>query len=369
MTYLILTCHTGGGHNAAAKAIKEEAAKRGITCVIQDALAFIPKPKEDFVTKGHSLAYKLIPQIYGAGYKYAENHVSGQGMLKDYSKYADKIAPYLKEHFFDAVICVHVFAAMVMTGVRRDLGIQIPTAFVATDYTCSPGVNTLDVDRWFIPRDMTTEFISRGVPAEKIIETGIPVSGRLYQSVSKQEAREKLDLPQDKAIVLLSCGTIGSGGLRTKAASIIKMLDPNTLMYVLTGNNRALLKSMSGKMAIDRVTALPFTSQMDLWMSAADMLLSKAGGLTSTEAVTRGRPVIFFDAVPGLESHNIEYLITRGCALSANNNEQLSNRTMKLLSSPTARRIMIDQQRRYFHENSVKRLVDCMQELTNATLE
>ena len=145
MRVLILTCNTGGGHNAAAAALAEELSARGHESRTYNTLDFLPKGAADLISRGHDFAYRYAPKLYGAGYRMEEkrpspllyeNSIRGIGPL--YEALVDLGA--------DAAICVHVFPAMMMTELRCGYGLRMPTWFVATDFTCSPGVGELQLD-------------------------------------------------------------------------------------------------------------------------------------------------------------------------------------------------------------------------------
>ena len=145
MKVLILSCNTGGGHNAAAAALAEELSARGHESRTYNTLDFLPKGAADLISRGHDFAYRYAPKLYGAGYRMEEkrpspllyeNSIRGIGPL--YEALVDLGA--------DAAICVHVFPAMMMTELRCGYGLRMPTWFVATDFTCSPGVGELQLD-------------------------------------------------------------------------------------------------------------------------------------------------------------------------------------------------------------------------------
>ena len=145
MKIAILSCNTGGGHNAAAAALAEELSARGHESRTYNTLDFLPKGAADLISRGHDFAYRYAPKLYGAGYRMEEkrpspllyeNSIRGIGPL--YEALVDLGA--------DAAICVHVFPAMMMTELRCGYGLRMPTWFVATDFTCSPGVGELQLD-------------------------------------------------------------------------------------------------------------------------------------------------------------------------------------------------------------------------------
>lgn len=91
----------------------------------------------------------------------------------------------MKRHRFDTAVCVHEFPAIMLTAARNMFGFNIRQYFVATDYTCSPGVESLNMDAWFVPIGLSGIFESKGIPKEKIVESGIPISKKYYELPEK----------------------------------------------------------------------------------------------------------------------------------------------------------------------------------------
>ncbi|MBQ4065521.1 MAG: hypothetical protein IJD10_05425 [Clostridia bacterium] len=174
MRILILTCNTGEGHNATARAIALEAEAKGHVAVIRDALSYWPAGTDRFLCGGQVFLYKNAPELFGAGYRFFELVAEYQQARRKVGKSkrageavgllvklpSEKLHEDICQGYYDAVVSVHVFASLMLTEIRRENGIQYPTYFVATDYTCSPGVHLSDFDGCFIP----TEGLSRNLP-------------------------------------------------------------------------------------------------------------------------------------------------------------------------------------------------------------
>jgi len=339
MKYLILSCNTGEGHNSAAKAIKQQFDTAGEYCEIVDALAFLSKESSKIISKGHTFVYKNLPKIFGEVYKFEENHpvkIGDDSLIYDIVTVgSNKLHKFLKKEKFDAVICVHVFAAMMMTKLRRTGKLTVPTYFVATDYTCSPGVNETDCDLYFIPhKDLIDEFVLCNLQREKLIPSGIPINEVFSTHTEKSIAKRKLHIKEDEKIVLLACGSIGCGPIKQLSEELPKSLPENTRLIVICGNNRKLYKSLYQKDVPENLSVVGYTTRMSLYMDAADIIITKAGGLSSTEAFSKALPIIFIDAVPGLETRNLEFFVSRGFAKTSSSVSDLAKTTCNLLNNP-----------------------------------
>ncbi len=318
MKVLILTCSTGGGHNSAASAICEYFEKNGCECDTVNALDFLPKARAELISRGHVLAYKYTPKLYGMGYRISELTPQNR-MYEQNAKGADELCRVLFSGSYDVVISVHVFAAMMMTELRINREINIPSFFVATDYTCSPGVSEIVADRYFIPHEkLREEFVGQGLPSDRIVASGIPVREEFCRKSDKAAARRALGMSEEGRLLLMCCGSMGCGPIRSMALRIGELLGDNDSLVIICGSNHQLEKELEFFTSDDiRIKICGFTDKMSLYMDAADLIITKAGGLSSTEAVMKRLPILYIDAVPGCESRNIEFMTGNAYALEA----------------------------------------------------
>ena len=204
---------------------------------------------------------------------------------------------------------------MMMTELKKRRKYSVKSYFVATDYTCSPGVNQTALDAYFIPhKKLTEEFCENGIPEAKLVPSGIPVRMDFYKKTDPKEAKDLLSLPRDKKVVLLMCGSMGCGPIKTLAEYLPQQIPSDSLLVVICGNNRRLYKALTKYPLPDNMRVLGFTSRMPLYMDAADLILTKPGGLSTTEAAVKALPMLFIDAVPGCETRNIEFFLKNGFA-------------------------------------------------------
>ncbi|MBE6607705.1 MAG: glycosyltransferase [Ruminococcaceae bacterium] len=320
MRILILSCNTGGGHNSAGMAIKKYFSDKNIPCEMADALAFLSEKASILVSHGHVFVYQKLPRLFGAGYKYEESHPP-KFIYKSCAMGADALYHTICEQGYDTVICVHAFAAMMITEIKKRYNPDIKTYFVATDYTCSPGVGDLDVDYFFTPHSfLSDEFMSKGVAREKIVASGIPVREEFILPVNREEARKILHLPEDSRILLFCCGSMGAGPMLKITKAIQEQLTDDMYLVVVCGTNRQLYRKITRCTAESgNIRVVGFTHQVRQYMAAADLLLTKPGGLSTTEAFYQRLPVIAMDAVPGCETRNLEFLTKNELAETASN--------------------------------------------------
>ena len=333
MHILILSANTGGGHNSAAAAITEELQRRGIASDTADCLAFLSEKTSEFISWGHSYVYKNMPRLFGKAYNYEERHPSPlipSSMALGVQKFYDTICA----NEYDAIICVHVFAAALVEEARRKYAIALPYYFVATDYTCSPFVGELHADAWFIPhKELKGEFVCAGADADRIVPSGIPVRRAFYDPMSQLDARRHLKLPTDGRIVLLCCGSIGCGKLDRVVPDYIDQLPEDTTLVVVCGRNRRLYQHLR-ELNMPRTVIVGFTTQIEKYMAAADLCVSKPGGLSTTEMLVSALPMVLMLAVPGCETYNLEFMQSRGVAVGASTWDEALQNVLSLIKDP-----------------------------------
>lgn len=314
MRVLILSANTGGGHNSTAAAIAEQFEQMSVECEIADTLAFISEKFSELISRGHSYVYRRLPRLFGFGYRFEEKHTP-RFIYEQCARGADALQEKLQAGGYDAVICVHVFAGLMMTEIRHKFHNLMPSYFVATDYTCSPGLAEMQLDGYFIPHRMLLgNFVRYGfIPVDKLVVTGIPVRREFCEHMDAKEARRALDLPEEGRIVLLSCGSMGCGKLEKSAMMLYRGMPKDSTLVVLCGKNEKTYEALAPH-ACENLRVLQFTDQIATYMSAADLYLTKPGGLTTSEAIAKGLPMLLIDAVPGLETRNFNFLIANGVA-------------------------------------------------------
>lgn len=339
MRLLILSCNTGEGHNSAAKAIKEQFVKQNAECDIKDALAFWSPEKSKLISKGHVFIYRNMPKLFGVSYRFEENHPPKNGdeslIYELVTKGCDSLSEFLAENSYDAIICTHVFSAMMVTELKRRCKVSLPCYFVATDYTCSPGVNQTSMDAYFIPhKRLIPEFAENGLPVSKLIPSGIPVRSAFYKKTDKDEARRTLGLPESRKTVLLMCGSMGCGPIKSLAEELPEYMPASSTLVIICGSNVKLFKLLTKKQLPQNCHVIGFTNKMPLYMDAADLILTKPGGLSTTEAAVKALPMLFINAVPGCETRNIEFFLNNGCADMRDTDLELCDAVCDYLEDP-----------------------------------
>ncbi len=337
MKVLILSCNTGEGHNTAAKAIESALTARGDRCKIDDALAYLSEGMSEFICNWHVRIYRRAPVLFNTGYKVVEKTQNGSDKKTLTSRFflrgAGRLAAAVKEGGYDLVICTHPFSAYMYTLTERERGLTPKTAFVATDYTCSPTVDKSKLDTYFIPHEsLKSYFVGCFIPEHKLVATGMPVRAEFYKRVDKDLAKRGLGLPVDKRNVLLACGSMGCGPLKELAVELSQKLPHDVCLTVVCGSNSKLKQKLDRLKLPQNVRILGFTNNISLYMDSAEFIITKAGGLTCSEALAKRLPLLFINAVGGCENYNRRFFVDNGMAVETKGS--IAELALELLDKP-----------------------------------
>ena len=216
MRTLILSATAGQGHNSCAEAIREAFEAHGEVCVVEDAFALISKKLSVSIARNHEKTYRQSPKFSNASYRFLEKHpalFSRKNLVYQVMSLGKTpISRCVLEGGYDTVICTHALAAMMLTAAIQYKKLQVKTAFIATDYACSPGINGTVLDRYFIAHEaLIPAFVEAEVAAESIVVSGIPVRSAFVPLSDKTEAKKSFGLDPAKQHLLIMCGSMGCG--------------------------------------------------------------------------------------------------------------------------------------------------------------
>ncbi len=346
MKTLILSCNTGEGHNSCASAIKEYFESRKEECVIADGLGFISHSASSVMSRGHSYIYKHMPWLSRHGYNYAESHTAYYGentpLYKYFTQGGEKLYRYISLGGFDCVICTHVFTAFMLTRMLEEYPVKIKSCFVATDYTSYPAIEKSDLECYFVPDEsLIPIYAEHGIPREKIAVSGIPVRKMFYEKRSPAEAKAAVGIDPEHRHLLIMCGSMGCGPMKQVLRELSQKIGKNIDVSVVCGNNSELENSLSKQYEdIKNIHIMGFVEDMSLLMDSADLYLTKPGGISTSEAAEKELPMVFVDAVAGVEKYNMSFFVERGCAVTAETPSELCDLCISLLGDEERRRNM-----------------------------
>lgn len=364
MRILLLSANTGEGHNSTAKALMEVLTAQGAVCDLRDTLAYLSPHFSKFICNWHIRLYRYGGKLFDVGYRVLENNTADPDeptlIYELLARGAGKLSEIVRG--YDAVVCVHVFSGMMMTAVRREYGVNIPCYFVATDYTCSPTVELCDMDGYFIPAEsLAPEFVRVGLLQGRLIPSGIPVRQAFYTCGDREQARRQLDLSVQGVLVLLMCGSMGAGPMRKVARQLAEQLPEDATVVAVCGNNERLFETMS-EIRSPRLRVLGYTQDIPTYMDAADLIVTKPGGLSATEAANKHLPMVLINAVGGCESRNFDYFLSQGLAVGSEDPEEVVALTVALAGDAEERQKLRGALETHFTVNSAKQIAGIVQQ-------
>lgn len=324
---LILSCSTGEGHNSAARAVQAILEKEGNSCVLADPVAFQSAKMERLVSALYNNTIKKRPQVFGAVYKLGDIYSSSKLPSPVYwanAHYSEALKEYIIRENFDAVLCSHLYGMEAMTALKKRDHFIIPCYGIITDYTCIPFLKETVLDGFFAPTEETkAELLQAGIPEKSVYVTGIPVDESFTYHPTMEQARETLEIDKNKKVFLVMTGGVGCENMEGLCDELQKGAGEKDLFLVLTGNNHELKSRLDEKYgSLPNFRTVSFTRQVPLYMAAANVLLSKPGGLSSTEAAVANVPLVHIHAIPGCETCNAKYFSENGLSLWAKSNEE-----------------------------------------------
>ncbi|WP_195988809.1 glycosyltransferase [Clostridium sp. D53t1_180928_C8] len=321
MKALILYTNTGAGHVSAGKAICDALKKFNVDTVEIDTLAFAGKSTSKKVENIYVKTVKKSPKFFGLLYRAGEKISNPKIKSIIYilnTLYSKNIYNIIKKEKPDLIICTHIFCAQTISYLQKKYNFNAITAAIITDYTCAPFWEETCLNYYFIPhKDLITEFVKKGLDKNKILSFGLPVHSKFKCHYTKSELKKELNLNPNMKHILIMGGSMGAGNLLETTLELAKNL-LNVEFTVICGHNNDLFEKLKRNNLSKNVNLLSFSDSIDKLMNISDILITKPGGLTSTEAMVENLPMIMINPIPGVESANCEFFNIHKMALPSN---------------------------------------------------
>ena len=353
MKILVLSCSTGGGHNACGHYIEEEFKKNHILCDFADYFDILGPKAKDRSEKIYLTSTKYNGSIFKLAYKLGEAY-SKTGMtspvygLNKLGK--NKLYSYIRKNHYDLIISSHLFPAMAVTTLKKE-GKDIKLINVATDYHVIPFWEETKPDYFVIPHiTLKEDFVKKGFKREILLDFGIPVSSTFHK------IKNNLNLPTDKEIVLITSGSMGFGKMKLIVKTLLEYI-PYVYVIAICGNNKELYSELK-KITNPNLIVRGYVDNINEYIGASSIVLTKPGGLTSTEVGIIRKPMIHLMPIPGVENYNAEFFEKNGLSLVSNNMEEVKVNTIKLLGDKNRQKIMVENQAKIINQNAAKDLVN-----------
>ncbi len=322
---LFLMSDTGGGHRAACRAMEAALNTRfpgRYTFEMVDMWKdYMPPPFNNMPTT-YTKWVNNSPKTYAAQFWVNDRLFRLRAFSALYCRTLfGRMHRLYRDHPADMIICAHSVFVRPSIYAHRRLGLTTPFLTVVTDYAW-PTVLWYDsrVNRTLVPTEPSFQRgLKVGLSPDKMVITGAPVHPKFTGlAISKAEARNQLGWPQDAQIALMVGGGDGMGPLVATAQAIdSQSLPPNAEMSIIAGRNQAMKQSLEALQWRHTTRIYGFVDNIQVFMRGADLLITKAGPATITEAATVGVPMIISGAIPFQESPNVAYVIKHNAGVYA----------------------------------------------------
>ena len=328
---LFLMSDTGGGHRAAAEAIRDGLyAKHGednIDAELLDVFKMSRFPMNQF-PEFYPWLINRSKGSWGLGYKMSNTKRRVAVLSRTmYMANARRFKKMARENPVDVVVCVHSLIARPCLKAWQSLPERPPFITVVTDLVST---HTFWYDKnseyTMVPTQAAFDKgIEYGMPTKKMSITGLPVNPAFIEKLEGKElSREKLGWEQGKTTILMVAGGDGMGPL-WETARAINALKRDIQLVVVAGRNNTLKEKMDAADWNQPTHVYPFVTNMPQLMDAADIIVTKAGPATITEAAIAGLPLILMDAIPGQEDGNVDYVIENNAGAWAPEPQQVAD--------------------------------------------
>ncbi len=385
MRLLILSATTGGGHMAAANAIKEYVMMKDPSAVVKiiDALEYVSPFLNKAVTGGYVYMVRNLPKVYGSFYNSwddLDTTAVNKTLGLTTHTVINRLLPLVNEFEPDIVVTTHAIGAEMITVLKNEGVIDIPVISIVTDfaihqfYLLNDGVNAYIVSS----REMVDQVVSRGVDRVKVYPYGIPVKQGFFKEIDRKATFESEGLDESIPTVLIMAGSFGVSDVLKIYHKIVKSTAEFQII-VITGKNEKLYETFNRylrKITINntlvefreyaKATAkatkpqkpaakskppakpkpisknlkpskptklLYYTDEVDKYMHMADLIVTKPGGLTVTESIASNLPMAIFKAIPGQEEQNAEFLVSKNMAVQLKKDNTCTETITELLGN------------------------------------
>lgn len=336
--FLLMHVETiGSGHYRASRAIEETLRQLDGSAHIVNADAF--RYTSRFVRWAISHTYfSLIrhqPDIWEYLYDNPDVHRRVKHLQQLLYRYqAVKLQRLVESVRPDVIACTQAYPCGVLADFKKRHGLTIPLVGVLTDYAPHLYWFHEAVDRYVVPSEQVKHrFLLRGVAPERVEVLGIPIDLSFRQSMDRRDASAALGLDPDQPVILIMGGGNGMGQIRHIMLNL-DILPHRCQMVVLPGTNRPLTAWLRTHTFRHRVVVMPPTDRVAQVMNAATILVSKPGGMTTSEALAKALPLVIVNPIPGQEAYNARYLLSQGAAVQADSPATVRQTVRDLFDNP-----------------------------------
>jgi len=368
---LVFSATFGAGHVKAAEALIEtiKNTKPSVEITHEDSVAMLNKNVNYFLCTLYITLMKRAPKIWGVFYNQTQD-LSKDSLFQRFLNTIGRsqFVTYLNLSKPDIIVCTYPTVAGVLARLRVKGELNIPVVVVVTDYTVHSQWIHQGVDVYIVGSSMVNKgFIARGIEPSRIQISGIPVNPRFERNLNREEILLSLGLTENRLTLLVMCGACGVLDKAKWICKLIANVQAPVQAIIVCGSDQKLFNSLDNvvREARNPVVRFNFVHNVDELMTAANIIITKAGGLTVSEALTKHIPMIIFKPIPGQEENNARFVEEIGAGRIAFSDEQFVEIINELITNPGEIEKMSAASFQAFPGNSAEKAVQVILDLAD----
>lgn len=341
------------GHYHAASAIQKglrRLAKDAETEVI-NALDYTNPILGKIINRTYLELIKKKPHIWGHIYdnpKVVKRTKKAREALHKYNM--SKIRRLAEKKVPDVIYCTQALPCGMVADYKRSCGNKVRLIGVLTDHAPHSFWLFDEVDYYVVPSEDTGKALeAKGIPSEKIKACGIPVDPKFQERHDAAGLKSRLGLDEGRPTVLIMGGSQGLGAMEHIAGSFLADTRHGYQLIIVAGSNKRLfsrLNRLNKKKGTGRMKVLSFVDNIDELMEISDIIVSKAGGMTTAEALIKELPMMIVNPIPGHERRNTDFMVANGAAVEVGDMSKVYEKVNELFDSGSALQTMKENARR-----------------------
>jgi processive 1,2-diacylglycerol beta-glucosyltransferase len=364
---LILSTSAGAGHVAAARALEQVFARSAdIEEVIhKDALEFTNQTFRDFYSELYLTLVKRSPHFVGWWYDESDEPWRTDQVRSAMDRInLQPLSKFILEYQPHRVVCTHFLPAGVVAYLMEKQQLDTHLSIVTTDYDFHSQWLSKLFNRYFVAIEQTkAHLVALGIPEERVTVSGIPIDPAFGEPLDRAAVLSKYRLDGQVPMLVFSAGAVGGGPVRAIVEQLM-LLEHDAQCIVICGRNVEMRREIEALVVsqAEKFRILGFSADMPNLMRVATLFIGKPGGLTASEAMAAGVPMVISSPIPGQEERNSDHLLENGAAIKINDLTTVAFKLDLLLDDPDRLRQMRENTRRLGRPDAAQTIVDALLE-------
>ena len=359
---LFLSIPTGGGHHQAARALERYfEGREDVECRMLDMAENVNSALAEAVSKGYILTTSVTPKLFGTIYDLLDarenpSTEASRTIRVLMSAFQKKLRASIAAFRPDVIVSTHPFCTITLNRAAKRHPISAQMISIVTDFTVHPFWEQARSDYYVTASELLSyQAMKKWGTNEQVLPLGIPIDPKFSRKIPKEEARKQLGV-DDKFTVLIMMGSMGYGTSTPDVLRTLDRMDEDFQILVICGSNKRM-KSRLGRMKFTKeVKTFGFVNIVDVFMDACDCIITKPGGLSTSEALAKRVPILMLDPIPGQEDRNKEFMLNNGIALYISDTFGVDEAVYQLIHYPFKSQQMMENMAHFAKPNAARDL-------------